>query len=342
MATSVYCQVGADIMYNLATDDFDKFKSGCVVADRYTVVRRLGLGGMGLVLQVVDKILNDDVLALKVLYPKHVRDETLFARFKNEVVVARRLSHPNIVRLYDFGCAGDDFYYITMEYVDGINLGSRMLEINGQESDNKLKFEDVLSILVQVARGLHQAHMHNVVHRDLKPDNILLSVNGEAKVTDFGLARTLTDKLHLTKTGEAVGTPYYMSPEQIRGEQVDVRSDIYALGIIAYELVTGERPFQGDVWLTLATAHLTEPTPLIDRAKTNVPSWYQSVVNRATEKDRNKRFKNMLEFVSAIEQYAGQVGHLNSIDTENQEGNKKSLWSAFRNEVKRRCVRCFL
>ena len=354
-------------MQGLATDDFDKFKAGFVIAGRYRVVRRLGIGGMGVVLQVVDSVLNDDVLALKVLYPKHVRDETLFARFRNEVVIARKLSHPNIVRLYDFGCAGDDFYYITMEYVDGINLGSRLREIKEQKKYcaqgkntahagssqsscddlcviNKIDLESAISILVQIARGLHQAHVHDVVHRDLKPDNILLSTSGEAKITDFGLARTLTDNLHLTKTGEAVGTPYYMSPEQIRGEKVDARSDIYALGVIAYELITGEHPFKGDVWLALATAHLTEPTPKIDCAKENIPSWYQDVVNKATEKDRNKRFQNMLEFVSTIERHVGHaVGQSLQTDGSSYDGNhsKQSLWEAVAKELKKRCAWCF-
>ena len=192
---------------------------GTLLAGRYEVLERLGGGGMGEVVSAVDHVLDGEVVALKMLYPQLVQDSAILARFRNEVVVSRRLSHPNIVSIYDFGTLGNGLYFISMEYVRGQNLGQRIYDDNRES----IAFDDIIFILKKVACGLGHAHKRGVIHRDLKPDNILLSESREVKITDLGLARTLSVDKGFTQTGETVGTPYYMAPEQIQGARLDHR-----------------------------------------------------------------------------------------------------------------------
>lgn len=277
------------------------FDTGSLLAGRYEVVSTIGTGGMGWVLHVLDRSLDRKSIALKVLYPHLVQDETTFARFRNEVVIARELNHPNIVRTYDIGQTESGFQFISMEFVHGNSL--KELIYNG--SQKGLPFQDAVRVLHEIAAGIAHAHSRGIVHRDLKPDNVLVSKLGEVKIADFGIARSLWQDHGLTKTGGAVGTPYYMAPEQLSGEQVDHRCDIYALGIIAYELVSGRRPFDDACFLNLAQMHLTKELPEIE----GVPAWYQDLARACTAKDPAHRISSMAEIAELLREHTptGQI-----------------------------------
>ena len=267
------------------------FKAGTLIDRRYEVLNIVGRGGMGIVLRVIDRALDNEVSALKLLFPHLAQERVQFARFRNEVLVARKLAHPNIVRLYDFGSAGSGYYYISMEYVSGCSLGYRLY---GMRQD-PLSFFDILRVLYEVCQGLSCAHWSGVVHRDLKPDNILLGDRGEVKLSDFGLARTLTVNKGFTDTGETVGTPYYMAPEQLAGEPPDRRVDIYALGILGFELVMGRRPFHSENYMELARMHMHEPLPKCATPETKIPPWFQEFVETCTAKKKENRYDSVDE-----------------------------------------------
>ncbi len=274
-----------------------KFKPGYVIDNKYKVISVIGYGGIGFVLKVVDK--KDNFLALKILYPKYVLDEAILKRFKRELTLAQKIDSPNIVKLYNFGEIEDSYYYISMEYVDGINLGQEL----SRSKNKKMTYRESAEILKKISDAIYSAHKLNIIHRDLKPDNIIISKNNCIKITDFGLARTLICDENLTKTGEAVGTPHYMSPEQIRGASIDTRSDIYAIGIIGYELITGSKPFTGETWIKLATKHLTEPLPDLGKDKELYPRWYKKLLIKATNKNPSKRFKSTKDLSKYINRH---------------------------------------
>lgn len=285
---------------------------GSIVANRYEVVEQIGAGGMGLVYKVIDKHLNDEVVALKLLHPHLAQDEEVFARFRNEVLVARSLSHPNIVRIHDMGRAEQGFSYISMEFVDGYSLSER---ITGKVTDKDgepfepLSFDDALGVLYQILSGVAYAHDKDIIHRDLKPANVMVSRGGEIKLADFGTARILGITRGLTQTGQAIGTPDYMSPEQIQGKTLDAASDIYALGIIAYELAVGQKPFNADTSVAIAYKHLHEPIPpFADEAK-GIPEWFEKVVRVATAKDKADRYSSAYEFARALAEQKPELSH---------------------------------
>ena len=275
-----------------------EFETGSVIAERYEVVSRLGAGGMGAVFKVIDRALDNEHCAIKLLYPHLVKDAVVFARFRNEVLVARQLAHPNIVRLYDFGNAGMGYYFISMEYIKGASLGQKIYGPRHERPD----FKETLRILLEVCYGVKHAHDKKVIHRDLKPDNVLITPDGDIKITDFGLARTLYLDKGFTATGEAVGTPYYMAPEQIRGDEVDGRCDIYAIGIMAYEMVVGAKPFDADCWFNLAALHLLEPLPDFVSSENGIPRWFQEFAKKCAAKNREDRFNTIDEVIEVLEE----------------------------------------
>ena len=275
-----------------------RVRVGQVIANRYRVERKLGVGGMGMVLQARDLSLNDELIALKLLFPHLVKDRTIFERFRNEVLIARKLTHPNIARTYDFGQADEGIFYISMEYVEGSSLNARMQ----QHQDKILPFGEILWVLHEVCQGLAYAHSQGVIHRDLKPDNILISHTGQVKLADFGLARSLTHEHALTKTGEAVGTPLYMSPEQIQNEKVNAKTDIYSIGIIAFELACGRVPFYDENWFQLATMHIKHPLPDVKIYRDDLPEWYIDFISRCCEKKASKRYQTSTDVGLALEE----------------------------------------
>lgn len=281
---------------------------GSVIAGRYEVVKRIGAGGMGMVFQAIDRELNNAVVALKLLLPHLASDEQIFKRFLNEVLVARALSHPNIVRLHDIGKVEGGYYYISMELVDGYSLKERIViedeaasTATTQFSFKPLTFDEALQILFDISSGVSYAHTKGVLHRDLKPGNVLISKKGEVKLADFGTARIMGMDTSLTQTGQVIGTPDYMSPEQIRGEALDSACDIYSLGIIGYELVTGCRPYVADSAVAIAFKHLSEPLPPFGEKLKHIPGWYRALIEKATAKDRKQRFQNGREFLAELQ-----------------------------------------
>ncbi len=285
-----------------------------------------------MVLRVVDRSLDNEPTALKILYPHHVQDKVIFARFRNEVLVARALAHPNIVRLYDFGSAGKGYFYITMEYVQGYSLKDRIYSPKLET----LSFPEICRILYEIGQGLSYAHRKGVIHRDIKPDNILLTPGGDVRVTDFGLARTVAADKGFTQTGETVGTPCYMAPEQISGSHVDARADIYSLGILAYEMATGTRPFEDESWFALAKMHMTKPMPAFAKDY-DLPKWFENLVHQSSAKKPSERFQTVDEWCDELASHIKPGGNKSSKLSPAVFSN--NFAQAFANDRKRKALR---
>lgn len=280
------------------------------IASRYEIIDVIGRGGMGVVVKAKDRNLDNEIVAIKILYPRFAINSNTLARFRREVLLARRLSHPNIVKLFDLGVTqdtetGETLHYITMEYVAGENLGTKLLKCQ----PHGLPFGQIPPILKDVAAGLAYAHRQGILHRDLKPSNILISASGEVKITDFGFARTIDATEHLSRTNESIGSPKYMAPEQMTAERVDNKSDLYSLGIIAYELAAGELPFKGKQWMELLHQQVSESIPDLVRRNpaVEIPDWFQGFIETACAKDRAKRFQSGEEMAAFIAIKAGLV-----------------------------------
>jgi len=269
-----------------------ELKTGTIFAGRFEVIEELGKGGMGKVYKVLDKEVNEKI-ALKLLKPEIATDEKTIERFRNELKFARKIGHPNVCRMYDLNREGDT-HYITMELVSGEDLKSTITRI-GQFPIGK-----AISITKQVCDGLAEAHRLGVVHRDLKPQNIMLDKEGNARIMDFGIARSLKAK-GLTGAGVMIGTPEYMSPEQVEVKDVDQRSDIYSLGVILYEMVTGRLPFEGETSIAIAMKHKSEPPQDPREHNSQIPDELSRVILKCLEKDREKRYQSGGEVRSELE-----------------------------------------
>jgi serine/threonine protein kinase/Tfp pilus assembly protein PilF len=256
------------------------FGRGKTFAGRYEIIEALGQGGMGILYRVFDQKTQEDV-AIKILNPEIAFSAGTIERFRNELKLARKISHKNVCRVYDLAeWAGT--YYITMEYVPGENL-KNMIKMTGL-----LSLDTATNIAMQICEGLAEAHWLGVIHRDLKPSNIMIDRDGIARIMDFGIARSL-DKKGTTAAGLMVGTPEYMSPEQAEGLEADQRSDIYALGVILYEMVTGELPFGGTTPLSYAIKHKTERPQDPRQINAQIPEVLSRLILRCLEKDQEKR-----------------------------------------------------
>ncbi|MGZ5454007.1 MAG: protein kinase domain-containing protein [Candidatus Aminicenantales bacterium] len=258
---------------------------GMAFAGRYQVIEDLGKGGMGHVYKVLDREVNE-IVALKVLKEGVFEDEKVVERFHNELKLARRISHKNVCAVYHLSKDKNETYYITMEYVSGEDLKSLIHRI-GQLSIGK-----AVLIAEQVCEGLAEAHRLGVVHRDLKPSNIMIDRDGHVRIMDFGIARSLAAK-GVTDTHVLVGTPDYMSPEQIEGKDVDPRSDIYALGLVLYEMLTGRLPFEGGSALSVALKHKSQAPPSPKKFNPHIPDSLCHAVLKCLEKKREARFPNI-------------------------------------------------
>ncbi len=264
---------------------------GTTIAERYEVIEELGRGGMGNVYRVVDKKINEEV-ALKLLHPAVAAEEKTIERFKNELKLARKITHKNVCRMYDLNEEGGT-PYITMEYVPGGDLKS-IIKMTGQ-----LNVGRAVSISKQICDGLAEAHNLGVVHRDLKSRNIMIDKEGNARIMDFGIARSLEAK-GMTGDGIMVGTPEYMSPEQVKGEEADQRSDIYSLGIVLFEMLTGKTPFEGDTSLSIALKQKTEEPPNPQDFNAQIPEHLNRVILKCLEKDRKKRYQAADDLASEL------------------------------------------
>jgi beta-lactam-binding protein with PASTA domain/predicted Ser/Thr protein kinase len=258
---------------------------------RYRIVRKLGAGGMADVYLAEDQELGRRV-AIKILNGRHANDDQFIERFRREAKNAAALNHPNIVSIYDRGEA-EDTYYIAMEFLDGRSL--KELIVGHGTAPIKVAVEYARQIL----SALRFAHRHGIVHRDIKPHNVLVDREGRVKVTDFGIARAGASQM--TETGSIVGTAQYLSPEQARGGEVDQRSDLYSLGIVLYELLTGKTPFEGDTPVEIAMKHLSTPPQPPSKLRADIPRELDMVVLRALAKDPDDRYQSAEEMEADLE-----------------------------------------
>ena len=259
---------------------------GSIINDRYQIIKTLGEGGMANVYLAHDNILDRNV-AVKVLRGDLANDEKFVRRFQREALSASSLSHPNIVEMYDVG-EDDGQYYIVMEYVDGKTL-KQVLKQRGH-----LSITEVVDIMLQLTDGLAHAHDAYIIHRDIKPQNIMILSNGMIKITDFGVATAL-NSTQLTQTNSVMGTVHYLPPEQANGKGSTVRSDIYSMGIMMYELLTGLVPYKGECAVEIALKHLREPLPSVRKVDPTIPQSIENVIIRATAKNPKNRYTDARE-----------------------------------------------
>ena len=257
----------------------------------YEIVSQLGAGGMGLVYKARDTRLGR-VVALKLLSPELTRDEAAKQRFVQEAKAVSVLDHPCICTLFDIGETSDGQLYLAMAYYEGDTLKQKL-------AHGRLTIEQALDLAIQVAQGLAEAHTSGIIHRDIKPPNILFAKNGQPKIVDFGLAK-LAGRTGPTETGVAVGTVTYMSPEQCSGEEVDQRTDLWSLGVVLYEMVVGEPPFHGDSYYSVASAIAQSDVPPLTGKRAGVPLELERVVNRALAKDRADRYQTASDFAADL------------------------------------------
>ncbi len=265
---------------------------GQKVNDRYEILKTIGEGGMANVYLAHDTILNRDV-AIKVLRGDLANDEKFVRRFQREALSASSLSHPNIVEIYDVGEDSGD-YYIVMEYIEGKNL-KQLLKKRGN-----LTVAEVVDIMQQITSAMSVAHDSLIIHRDLKPQNILIKSDGGIKITDFGIAMAL-NSTQLTQTNSAMGSVHYFPPEQASGKGATLKSDIYSLGIMMYELLTGTLPFRGDNAVEIALKHLKEPIPSVRDFDPNIPQSVENVILTATAKNPKNRYNNAKEMYDDLQ-----------------------------------------
>ena len=264
-----------------------------IICNRYKILDHLGTGGMATVWLGYDTILDRQV-AIKT-FKIDANDEDAVKRFNREAKAVTSLSHPNIVSIYDVENEGE-FYYLILEYVEGMTLKDYMIK------NPRIPIETIVHIAKQIASGLSHAHQNGIIHRDIKPQNILMNDNLTCKITDFGIARAYGDTT-LTQTNQMLGTVYYLSPEQARGNVATAQSDIYSLGILIFEMITGQIPFKGESAVAIALKHLQEELPDIDKYRENVPQSVKNIVLKATMKNPNERYissKELFEDLSTV------------------------------------------
>ena len=266
---------------------------GSVVAGRYEIQQQLGKGGMGVVYRAHDKLLDEQV-AIKVLRPEVARDPEISRRFQSEIKLARRVSHKNVCRIHEYG-EDRGLRYISMEYMQGVDLRQILRERGG------LPHDEAFATSLQLADGLHAIHEVGVIHRDLKTPNIMRDTRGQIRLMDFGIAKDWgAAAASATATGLVMGTPEYMSPEQARGEKIDFRSDIYALGVVIFEIFTGRVPFRAETPLATILKHLQEPPPLDGPEGERIPPAVREVLRTALAKDPNARYTTVEELGDAL------------------------------------------
>lgn len=255
---------------------------GSFIADRYEILEKIGAGGMSDVYKAKDQVLGRFV-AVKILKQEFTEDVNFVTKFHTEAQSAAGLQHPNIVNIYDVGSEGH-MHFIVMEYVEGITLKTYI------EKKGQLNYKEAISIAIQVARGIEAAHNNNIVHRDIKPQNIMISHEGKVKVTDFGIARAATSN---TIHSDVMGSVHYTSPEQARNGFVDGKSDIYSLGIVMYEMVTGRVPFDGDTTVAIAIQHLQEEMVAPSVYAPELPISLEKIILKCTQKSQDRRYASM-------------------------------------------------
>lgn len=263
-----------------------------LIKNRYRIIELLGEGGMAFVFKAKDEQLERFV-AIKTLKPSYLENENFVTRFKREAQTAANLNHPNIVQIFDWGVEEIEPYFV-MEFIEGTTLSTVI------SKNKKINITDVLHIGAQVSSALQAAHESNLVHRDIKPGNIMITPNGKIKVTDFGIVSIQNEDSDMTKSGTILGTANYISPEQAQGTSVSSKSDLYSLGIVMYEMLSGRTPFIGETPISIATQHLTEkPRPLVELVE-NIPSGIDKIILKLLNKKPESRFKSAEDLRAAL------------------------------------------
>ena len=262
---------------------------GMMIAHRYEIIGKIGAGGMSDVYKAKDTTLGRYV-AIKVLKSEFSEDVNFVTKFRTEASSAAGLEHPNIVNIYDVG-SENEFHYIVMEYVEGITLKTYI------EKKGQLSFKEAVSIAIQVGRGIEAAHNKGIIHRDIKPQNIIISTEGKVKVTDFGIAKAVTSN---TINSDVMGSVHYTSPEQARNGYVDGKSDIYSLGIVMYEMVTGRVPFNGDTTVAVAIQHLQEEMESPKTYAPDLPISMEKIILKCTQKNPDRRYESITALLSDL------------------------------------------
>lgn len=299
---------------------------GKILGNRYEILEKVGGGGMALVYKAKCRLLNRFV-AVKILRSEFIHDEDFINKFRRESQAAASLSHPNIVSIYDVGVE-DNIHYIVMEFVNGKTL-KQLIREKGQ-----LSIEESLDIAIKIAEALSHAHENHIVHRDIKPHNILVTEDGVVKVTDFGIARAATTST-VTNTSNVIGSVHYFSPEQARGGYTDEKSDIYSLGVVMYEMITGRVPFQGDSPISVALKHIQEDIEPPSHIDSSVPSDLENIIMKCVQKDQSLRYSDIKTLLSDLKKFRNRgeihISNFNDSPTRiipriddtliNQEGN---------------------
>lgn len=263
-----------------------------LLAGRYELIEKIGEGGMAVVYKARCRLLNRYV-AIKILRPEFTKDETFVDNFKKESQAAAGLTHPNIVSVYDVGKEGN-INFIVMELVEGKPLSQLIAE------KGKMDYKEVIDISRQIASALSLAHKNQIIHRDVKPHNVLINSNGVAKLADFGIARAI-DQSNVTESNKVMGSVHYLSPEQARGSYVDERTDIYSLGIVMYELLTGKVPFDGDNAISIALMHINNPMTPPSQLTAGIPPQLERVILKATDKYQTNRYSKVDELIEELD-----------------------------------------
>ena len=271
----------------------DKY-TGKRLDGRYEIHELIGVGGMALVYRAYDQI-DDRTVAIKILKDEFLGNEDFIRRFKNESKAIAVLSHPNIVKVYDVSF-GDQIQYIVMEYIDGITLREYL------DQQKEIKWKEAIHFTVQILRALQHAHEKGIIHRDIKPQNIMLLQDGTIKVTDFGIARFSRNETR-TMTDKAIGSVHYIAPEQARGDLTDEKADIYSVGVMLYEMITGQLPFEADNAVSVAIMQLqADPRPPKD-INPAIPDGLEEITLKAMQKDPSQRYQSAAEMLRDIEQF---------------------------------------
>lgn len=291
--------------------------SSKLLAGRYELIEKIGEGGMAVVYKAKDRLLNR-YIAIKILRPEFTKDAQFVESFKRESQAAAGLQHPNIISIYDVGREGD-INYIVMELVDGRPLSEVI------EDKAPMDYKVAIDIARQVASALSVAHKHNIIHRDIKPHNIMITKEGMAKLGDFGIAKAVSSSTMVADTNKIIGSVHYFSPEQARGGKVDERSDIYSLGIVLYEMLTGVVPFDGDNPVTVALMHINEDIKPPSKIVPGIPPQLEKLVMKATDKFQDNRYRTVdelledLDNIEFVTKVVGNTAHAGSVSPEDSE-----------------------
>ena len=269
-------------------------EEGKLLGNRYEIIKKIGNGGMATVYQAKDRILKRNV-AVKILRDEFTTDEEFIKRFEAEAQSAAKLTHPNIVSIYDVGVE-DNFYFIVMELVKGKTLKEIILEEHGP-----LPWKWSVNVAIQIASALEKAHRNNIIHRDIKPHNIIITEEGVAKVTDFGIAKAVSNST-ITAFGTTIGSVHYFSPEHARGGITDAKSDLYSLGIVIYEMVTGQVPFDADTPVSVALKHMQETPTEPRELNPNVPKALNKIIMKALKKESELRYQSSSEMLEDLQE----------------------------------------